>query len=128
MGLEIFNQNLARIRGLVNQVQGSDVLVSQSILNFISGTEDSCSVYLVLPILLDHSELNSEPVDNTESSDLLVSGSQGQKPDLLGNIADNGVGEHRNVAEVLVHKIRLGSVEGAGPMSDVLGAREGSEG
>ena len=85
--------------------------IAETILNFSDAGEDSSSVRLELLALSTESELDSEPVDSSETNYLSLGGSQTSKSDFLTEVCEILVREHRSVTEQLVDHIRLRGVQ-----------------
>lgn len=127
-GLNIFDDVVNRDHLLFEiefSIFGGDIV---EVVDLPEAAANACTVELAESFFSGYSKLDCEPVDRTYLGNLTVGGPQTQLADLLANVTDYWIREHRNVAHIFVNNIWFGGVLRTGGVADVLGAGEGPEG
>lgn len=113
----------------LGRLKGTDLgLVAETVFKFTKGGQKTSTISTDLIALATDSKFNGEPVDGSETLNILITGTEGGETDLLGEISKVGVGKQGDVTEQFVANIGFRSVQGSGVVADILGRVEDTEG
>jgi len=96
-------------------------LVSNAVGEFSKAGHDSCSISFLVAVLVQaHAELNSKPIEGSQSLQLNLGSTKGGKADFLRECCEIFVSKHWGVTNKLVDDIWLRSVLWGIMVSNVL--------